>query len=357
MSLLFSYLARRVIGSVAVALVSLVLLFTFFDYISELGEAKDSGYTAAHALLYVCLNIPGRIHELLPIAALIGALFTLARLAANSEFTVMRASGLSAWRLLGYMGLLGLGLGAVALVFGEFVAPASERMAQQVKIRGSNRVIAQEFESGLWAKDGAKFINIRELLPDGRLGGIRVYEFDKAFMLRSVLQARSGRWLDEGYWRLEGVTDTRLIDGVVRVSALSSQTWVTAVNPSLVSALIVAPERMSLGALRTYIQYLAKNHQQTARYELALWNKLAYPLAAPIMLLLALPFAYQPPRGQGMGGRILIGILLGLGFHMLTRLFGNVGLLNDWPPLLGAFLPLLIFGVLAGVGLWFAERR
>jgi lipopolysaccharide export system permease protein len=357
MSLLFSYLARRVLTSVAMAVVSLVLLFTFFDYISELGEARDTGYTASHALLYVFLNIPSRVHELLPIAALIGALFTLARLASNSEFTVMRASGLSPGRLVAYMLALGVAMGGVAFLIGEFIAPVAERLAQQVKIRGSSRVVAQEFESGLWAKDGVKFINIRELLPDGRLGEIRVFEFDQAFMLRSVLHAQSGRWLDEGYWRLEGVTDTRLIDGVVRVSARSSQKWETAVNPSLVSALIVEPERMSLGTLRTYIQYLAKNQQQTARYELALWNKLAYPLAAPIMLLLALPFAYQPPRGQGMGGRIMLGILIGLGFHMLTRLFGNVGLLNDWPPLLGAFLPLLIFGVLAAVGLWFAERR
>jgi lipopolysaccharide export system permease protein len=357
MNLLFRYLARRTLEAVAMSLLSLVLLFSFFDYISELADIRDAGYTAAYALLYVALNIPGRIQELLPIAALLGALFTFARLAANSEFTVMRASGLSAQRLLGYLGVIGLALGVIAFVIGEYVTPASERLAQQIKIRSSSRVIAQEFRSGLWAKDGGKFINIRNLLPDGRLGDIRIFEFDDKFELRSVIQARVGTWLRPGAWQLEDVHDTRLEKTGVSVRQTASLTWESAVSPSLLSALVVNPERMSYGALNAYIGYLRKNQQQTARYELALWNKLAFPLAAPVMLFLALPFGYQSPRSHAIGGRILLGILIGMGFHMLTRLLGNVGLINDWPAVISAFVPLGIAGLAAMIGLWQVERR
>ncbi|MBK6743322.1 MAG: LPS export ABC transporter permease LptG [Hydrogenophilales bacterium] len=357
MSLLFRYLSRQIATSVAMALLSLVLLFTFFDYIGELDEARETGYTAAYALLYVFLNIPGRIQELLPIAALIGALITLTRLSANSEFTVMRASGLSAYRMMSYLCALGLGFGLLTFLVGEYVSPPAERLARQIKIRGSNEVVAQEFRSGLWAKDGAKFINIRTLLPDGRLGDIRVFEFDARFQLSAVLHAQTGSWQDQSHWQLSNVTETRLADGKIQVTQRATQPWSSAVSPTLLSALIVNPERMAVGALNTYIGYLAKNKQQTKRYEMALWNKLAFPLAAPIMLLLALPFGYQPPRSQGMGSRVLLGILIGLGFHMLTRLFGNVGLLNDWPALISAFLPLAIFSGVAVTSLWYVERR
>lgn len=357
MNLLFRYLSRRIIEAVAISLLTLVLLFSFFDYIGELGEVGRSGYTGTHALLFVALNMPGRVQELLPIAALIGALITFARLAANSEFTVMRASGLSAYRLIGYLGVIGLGFGILIFLVGEYVTPASERFAQQVKIRSSTRVVAQEFRSGLWAKDGSKFINIRTLMPDGRLGDVRIFEFDDKFELRLVVQAKAGSWLKPGEWMLEDVTETRLDRGVVGVTRHPSRIWTSAVSPNLLSALIVNPERMAYGALSMYIDYLEKNQQQTAPYELARWNKLAFPLAAPIMLFLALPFGYQPPRGQALGGRLLIGILIGLGFHLLTRLFGNIGLLNDWPAFASALLPLIIAATAALAGLWYVERR
>jgi lipopolysaccharide export system permease protein len=357
MSLLFRYLARQIASSIALALLSLVLLFSFFDYIGQLDNIRETGYTAAYALLYIALNIPGRIQELMPIAALVGALIALTRLAANSEFTVMRASGLSAYRVMAYLGVIGLGFGGLTFAIGEYVTPPAERLAKQIKIRGTNEIVAQEFRSGLWAKDGSKFINIRALRPDGRLGEVRIFEFDQQHQLSGLLHARSGVWDAQGHWRLEQVTETRLSEGKVQVSGHEVMPWQSAVSPTLLAALVVEPERMSVRALGTYIGYLSKNNQHTNRYEVALLNKLAYPLAAPVMLLLALPFGYQPPRSQGVGSRVLIGILIGLGFHTLTRLFNNVGLLNDWPPLFSSFMPLIFFSILAAASLWYVERR
>jgi lipopolysaccharide export system permease protein len=259
--------------------------------------------------------------------------------------------------MMSYLGVLGLGFGLLTFLVGEYVSPAAEKLARQVKVRGSNDIVAQEFRSGLWAKDGSKFINIRSLLPDGRLGDIRVFEFDARLELSAVVYAENAIWQEEGHWQLNKVTETRLSEGRVQVLRHASQPWRSAVSPSLLSALIINPERMAVSALSTYIGYLAKNQQQTNRYELALWNKLAFPLAAPVMLLLALPFGYQPPRSQGVASRVLLGILIGLGFHTLTRLFGNVGLLNEWPPILSAFLPLIVFSLVAAASLWYVERR
>ena len=84
---------------------------------------------------------------------------------------------------------------------------------------------------------------------------------------------------------------------------------------------------------------------------------MTYPLAAPVMLLLALAFAYRPPRVGGAGGRLLLGILLGLGFHLSNRLFSQFAQLLDWPAPLSASAPTLVFALAAGLAIWRMERR
>lgn len=355
MNLLSRYLTRQIAGSFAMTLGAMLLLFGIFDLIGELDQVRDQGYTAGRAILFVLLQVPGRIQELLPIAALIGAILALVRLALNSEFTVMRASGLAVGRLAWHMVLLGLVLGTVNLAVGEYLAPPAERLAQQIKLRGTQGIIAQQFHSGLWAKDGHTFINIRQMLPDASLIGVRMYEFDERFRLRRIRLAESAHWTSESAWQLKAVTDTQIDPQGTRINRQALARWQSPITPDLLSALMVNPDRLALTTLWNYVHYLNNNRQKATRYEIALWNKLAAPLAAPVMLLLALPFAYQQPRGGKLGTKILLGIMIGLSFHLLNRVFGHIGLLNDWPPVLTALLPLTLFSGAALVALWRVE--
>jgi lipopolysaccharide export system permease protein len=357
LSLLFRYLTRQIVGSFAMTLGALLLLFGIFDMIGELDQVHGQGYTAGRAFLYVLLGVPGRIQELMPIAALIGAIFALVRLAMNSEFTVMRASGLAIGRLAGHMALLGLFLGVVNLMVGEYLAPPAERLAQLIKIRSTQGIVAQAFRSGLWAKDGHTFINIRQMLPDATLIGVRMYEFDERFELHRIRLAESARWTDKSSWELKNVTDTLIETKGTQVNRETEADWKSPITPDLLSALMVNPDRMALTTLWSYVNYLKNNQQKATRYEIALWSKLAAPLAAPVMLLLALPFGYQQPRSGKLGTKVLLGIMIGLSFHLLNRMFGHIGLLNDWPPILSALLPLTLFTGAALLALWRVEAR
>jgi lipopolysaccharide export system permease protein len=114
---------------------------------------------------------------------------------------------------------------------------------------------------------------------------------------------------------------------------------------------------MSIATLHAYINHLRDNRQDASRYEIALWNKIIYPAAAPIMLLLALAFAYRPPRSGGAGGRLLLGVLLGLGFHLINRLVAQVAQLLDWSPPVAAIVPVLLIGSAAYAAVWWQESR
>jgi lipopolysaccharide export system permease protein len=128
-------------------------------------------------------------------------------------------------------------------------------------------------------------------------------------------------------------------------------------RPSILNVYQVAPERLELGTLYDNIRVLGNNAQKTSRFEIAFWNKVFYPLAVLVMMVLALPFAHFQRRQGGIGFRIFVGTMIGLSFFLLGRLFSNLGVLNDWPPLFSAIFPLAMFTALAMAMLWYIERR
>lgn len=356
MSILARYLAREILGSILVAIAALLMLFAFLDFINEV-SAIGAGYTLSLALSYILLLMPTHVLEVLPAATIAGALFAFARLSGNSEFTVMRASGLSVGRLAGYMTLLGLFIAALSHALGEYVVPHTERAAHQLKTSATTGVVAQQFRTGLWAKDGASFINIQEMLPDATLRNMRVYIFDEHFRLTTIRHAEQAEWDADGSWRLANVVETRITPQGTQTEHLPTMKWRSDLNPDLLAVLMIPPERMSIQALRIYVEHLRENKQKTTRYEIALWSKLSFTLASPVMLLLALPFAYAPQRSSHVSGRVLIGLLIGLGFHLFNRLAGHLGLLYDWPSAASALSALLVFSLGAAFALWRIERR
>jgi len=120
---------------------------------------------------------------------------------------------------------------------------------------------------------------------------------------------------------------------------------------------MVVPERMSVGNLWAYINHLRDNQQSADRYEIALWKKLIYPFAALVMIALALPFAFTHDRMGGVSVKVFLGVMLGVGFHLLNGLFSNLGVINAWTPALAAMTPSLLFLVAAAVMLYMVERR
>ncbi len=358
MKTLGRYVTRRVFASTALVFASLLLLFAFFDLIQELGDVGRGRYALGLALLQTVLSIPGHSYELFPVAALLGTLFALSQFAASSEYTVMRVAGVSAVRMAATLLPLGLAFAATAFLVGEFVAPLSESTAQRLLLKAtSTGVVAQEFRSGLWVKDDTSFVNVAQVSTDAALTGVRIYEFDDAFRLKSISLAAHGTYRGGDRWKLVDVVRTHFEADRTRVTREAEVDWHSVLTPGILNVLMVVPERMSFSDLLTYLDHLRENRQATARHEIALYGKLVNPLAVVVMMLLALPFAYLRARDGGIGAKLFVGIMLGLGFHLLSRLFGHLGLLNAWPPLFAAAFPTLLFFVGAAAVLAWVERR
>ena len=351
------YLARQIYGATAFVLVGFLGLFAFFDLIRELADLGKVDYHLRQVFTFVLLSMPTHAYELFPVVVLIGTLYVLAHLASNSEYTVMRASGLSPRRAAGMLAKIGLAFVVLTFVIGEWVAPWAEEQAQKVKLRAMSSMIGQDLTSGLWFKDEGSFINVREARQTNQLFGVRIYDFDGDYRLQTITLAQRAEYAGKGVWRLEDVAQTHFTTQGPRTEKQPELEWRSRVSPDMLDALIVRPERMSAWALHKYTQHLEANRQKTERYEIALWKKILYPLAALVMMALALPFAYMQARAGMVGVKVFLGIMLGIFFHMLNSLFSHIGLLQNWPPLSAAVVPSAAFLAAAILMMWWVERR
>lgn len=338
------YIARQVFASTALVFAALLFLFGFFDFIQELSDVGRGSYQLPLAALYVALSLPGRAYEILPVAALIGTLFALSQLVVNSEYTVMRVSGMSMRDMALALTRIGIALSICTFALGEVVAPVTEQAAQRLRLSATtSNVVAKAFRSGLWVKDAKNFVNVSRIMPETVIHDIHIYEFDDAYKLQTISHATRGEYQQDNLWLLHEVVQTRFEGTHTSVNKLVDLPWRSVLNPSILNVLMVVPEQMSVWKLYAYLQHLSHNNQETVRYEIALWQKIIYPFAVLVMMVLALPFASFQAREGGVGARIFTGIMLGLGFHLANRLFGHLGLLNAWPPLFSALLPTLGF--------------
>ena len=143
--------AFAMLGATAV----LSVLQVLFTYLGELGTLNEN-YNAWQALLYVMWGAPRYLYEILPIAALIGAVLGLGTLASNSELVIMRSIGISLWRIVGWVIRSALILVILSFALSEWVIPYTNEQAKSVKDHQSVSALGEV--KGYWTREGQRFI-------------------------------------------------------------------------------------------------------------------------------------------------------------------------------------------------------
>ncbi|MBI3730361.1 MAG: LptF/LptG family permease, partial [Burkholderiales bacterium] len=207
MKILQRYFGVEILRSVLFVMLALLALFSFFDLVSELqSSVNKGGYQLKHAVIFVLLGWPGRIYEFMPIAVLIGTIYVLAQFASNSEFTIMRASSMSTMMAGTILLKIGMIFVLLTFLFGEVISPISSKFAEKMKLSAIGESLEQEFRTGLWTKDlvrengltgdvvGSRFLNVKEILPNRHLKGVKIFEFDKNFHLSREMTATDAEY-------------------------------------------------------------------------------------------------------------------------------------------------------------------
>ncbi len=354
--LLARYIFKQLSTFTFYSLLAFLSLYAFFDVLNESGKLGEGNYTFGVMMQYVAMLVPSHIYDLMPLAVLIGSLIALSQLASNSEYTVIKSSGISTKKIISWLLYFGIVCAIITLVLGEWVVPATENKAERLRVNAVQGRINANHYSGIWMKDGSKFINIREMLPDGTLKDINIYDVDDNNLTESV-HIEQAQSIGNNNWQVNHLDSTTFLSENTEAKNIASNIWELNIDQSLLNVLLVDPEQMSMQDLNQYIQYLENSHQKTQRYHLAWWRKLFYPVASISMVLIALAFTPQQRRHGNMGLKLFAGIGLGIGFHFANRLFGFSSLLYGIPPFLAATLPTILFLMVATYWIYKKEKR
>ena len=345
------YIAREVIKGTLVAILVLLTLLTFFTFADELGDMGKGDYGMNQIVKYLLLTLPRNFYELLAPAALVGSLVTLGALANHRELVAMQAAGVSRTRIIAGVMLGGLILLALSILVGELIAPPSERAAQNLKSMAQSKQVTSRTRYGFWLRDGDVFINIRSMNEQQTLGDISIFDVNENRQIARATHAVEA--IHDGLqWRLKGIKTTLFNGEEITTEQQNEADWSSVLAPELLNAFIIRPENLSALELSRYADYLSENGQKSMLVEQAFWGRLVNPLATLVMLMVAVPFVLTVRREVGTGQRIVAGVVIGLGFHLFDKMFGHLGLVYEFNPLLAVSFPtaLALSGVL--IALW-----
>jgi lipopolysaccharide export system permease protein len=331
---------------VVVVMTVLLVLGALFVFIGQQDDIGVGTYSALDALWFTLLNMPQQVYELLPISALIGALVGLGSLARGSELTVMRAAGLSVWRIAGSVTVGGLLLVFLGVLIGEYLAPPLQQMARQQKAFSKFENVSFAGRGGAWVRDGDLIVNVAQQSGETVFGGMQIFELSPQHDLLAMSRAATARAEADGTWRLSNFAETRFTSGAISASSSRERKFDSTTSAEFLGLTVAEPRQIETRVLRRLIRNLKSNGLDAQPQEFAYWSRIARTTAIVFACLLAVPFVFGSLRSAGSGARTVIGLLLGIGFFLAQQMLESGAVVFDTDPMILAWIPTTVMAVL-----------
>ena len=356
--LLDAYVVREFFGMFLLVLASFVILMLVFTFFELVGDIIRNHVPLGMVGDYLFNLAPSMIYAITPLAVLISVLVTFGVLNRNSEIVAMKATGISLYRLVipivSISAILAIGL----FVFDDYYLPAANRrqefLRSTIKGRPPQTFLHPE-EKWMFGQSGKgepAHIFYYQFFDrdDDAFANLSVFEFNpstfalsrRIFASRAVWDEKTESWHFLNGW-------VRNIDGNKREYVEFKNTTFSEINedPGYFKKENLQSQEMNFQQLRAYIRDLRQSGFDTMRLRVALWHKLAYPMIAVIMAMLAIPFALSMGRRGSLTG-IAVAISVALAYWVVDGLFGAMGNVNYLPAALAAWSPDVLFGLAGG---------
>ena len=340
------YLIREFLTFAGIGLAVAAALYVIVD----LGETLNRFLRVKPPLTFILehflYRLPAALHQGLPVIMLVATIFLFLSLSRFHELTAMKAAGISLYRVSAPVLLMGLSVAVSALLFQELFLPKLNELGEEVdrvKIRGQLPRHLQSRQR-LWLRSAdSRFYRVELLSPQtNELYGVTILEVNRQFRLLNRLDARQARWTETGWELRDGAFREIEPNGTVQTVPFALTALDLTEDIDEFTRIHKDFETMSYRELREYVARLEAAGFQAKKYLVALYSKLSFPLVNLVMVLVAIPFALQSPRGGRLFGvGLAIAIMAGyLVVHYVALAFARADLL---PPLVAAWTANVIF--------------
>lgn len=346
MKIIQRYIAQSVLISTGVVFLVVLTLSFIVGLLKELHDIGVGEYGVGHAIFYIILQLPHTLYQFSPLLVLTGGVLGLGLLSSSHELIAMRVAGTSLVKMV--VGVLSAALVMIILMmlFGELLGPSADYLAEKNKSSAMSNGQAVATQSGIWEHVGTNFLHIERIEGHRHLEGVTRYEFDNSHHLLASYYAKTMDLMD-GEWQLHDLVKTTFNKNQTHSEHYVLGSWNLTLSPALLNVGVMEPEAMSLVKLNTYSRSLEKNHLPASSFQLEFWQRVFQPLAILTMILLAVPFVFAAPRSMNVGRRMLLAIIVGFVFYVMASLIGQFSIVFQFPPVIAALLPIILFG---GVG-------
>src|SRR4051812_7033092 len=347
--LLDQYVSRMYLRVVALAFLALVGLFyisTFIDASDKLFKGSANGTMIMSLLVY---RTPQFVYFVIPIAALLSVLVTFGLLSRTSELTVMKACGVSLYRV-------ALPIVVISLMF----SAALFALDQEILARANRRATA--IDDQIRGRPPKTFNPLNRRWMIGRDGSI--YHYGYFDPRHDVLTSLTVFRLVPGTWSLASQTHAATAEFRSGWTGVNGWTQEFTASPSAPKWRPFAREALALESpeyfktedtdadlmtaaqLRRSVRELAATGANVVSQEVDLQRKLAFPFVTFVMTLLAVPFGVSTGRRGTLYG-IGLGIVLALSYWLVMSVFVAIGKAGLLPPILAAWTPNIIVSATA----------
>jgi LPS export ABC transporter permease LptG/LPS export ABC transporter permease LptF len=336
--------------------VMLMLVFTFFELV---GDILRNHIALSTVGAYLVNLTPSMLYQISPLAVLIATLVTFGVLNRNSELIAMKATGISLYRLVVPIVSIAAILAVSLFLFDEFYLPQANRRQEALRsiIKGRPpQTFLHPEQKWIFGQPHAgepgRIFYYQFFDPDrNEFANLSLFEFDPStFALsRRVFASRVFWDSDAATWRFQNGWQREIEGPNVTQYREFTQTTFSEIHeePSYFKKESLQSQEMNFGQLDHYIRDLRQSGFDTMRLRVALWHKLAYPLIAVVMAILAIPFALSMGRRGSLTG-IAVAIAVALAYWVVDGLFGAMGTVNYLPPPLAAWSSDILFGLAGG---------
>jgi LPS export ABC transporter permease LptF/LPS export ABC transporter permease LptG len=349
------YLLRRFslyFGLLMAAFIFLFEAFTFFELLDNIARGRVPFFVVMDYFLYLT---PYLVYQLAPLAALVATLVTIGVMSKNNEIVACKASGTSLYRLAVPLLFAGVVLAATMIILDDTYLPYANQRQDALRNQIKGRPAQTYTQPERWIfGENAKIYNYDYFDPAQNLfGGLTVLEIDPAtFEVRRRVFASRALWSDaQNLWVLESGWVRDFSDGTVahyerfNVKDLPELTE----PPTYFHREVRQAFQMNWSELRRYIDGLHRAGFDISTLTVQWHRKLAFPLIAPVSMLLAFPFAFLVGTRGAIGG-VAVGVGIGILYWLGAELLAAMGGVGQLPPLLAGWSPDIVFFFL---GLYF----
>ncbi|MGA2349408.1 MAG: LptF/LptG family permease [Terracidiphilus sp.] len=357
--ILDEYVVREFLGTFLLVLcgfVMLMLVFTFFELIGDILRNHIALTTVGEYLINLT---PDMLYQITPLAVLIAVLVTFGVLNRNSEIIAMKACGISLYRLVIPIVSISAMLAVGLFLFDQFYLPQANRRQEAlhniIKGRPPQTVLHPEqnwiFGQPRPGEPGRIFYY--QFFDYGRneFANLSIFEFNPStFALSRRIFATRARWDDSSdRWRFLNGWERDIAAANVSEYHDFKQTSFAEIHedPGYFKKEKLESQEMNFGQLDRYIGDLRQSGFDTMRLRVELWHKLAYPLMAVVMAVLAIPFSLSMGRRSSLTG-VAVAIAVTLVYIVCTDLFEGLGNVNYLPAMMAAWSSDILFGLVGG---------